>query len=103
MIYYITYFLTKALSFIFFPRKAWGTENIPRTGPFILASNHVSNLDPVVLGISSVRRLNFMAKWELFQKQPLGFFLTELSAFPIKRNEADFGALKEALKRLQRD
>ena len=102
MIYYITYFLTKAISFIYFPRRIYGREHIPAQGGFIIASNHVSNLDPVVLGISAVRRINFMAKIELFQKQPLGFILKELGAFPVKRGEADLWALKEAIKRLKK-
>lgn len=100
MIYYFTYFSTKVLSWIYFPFTAHQTINIPRQGAFILASNHISNLDPVVLGICSVRRLNFMAKIELF-KGALGFFLTRLGAFPVKRGESDFGAMKEALKRLK--
>jgi 1-acyl-sn-glycerol-3-phosphate acyltransferase len=100
MIYYITYFGTKVLSWLYFPFTAYQTSKIPRQGAFILASNHTSNLDPVVLGICSVRRLNFMAKIELF-KGPLGFILTHLGSFPVKRGEADFGAMKEALKRLK--
>ena len=102
MIYYITYFLTKFVSLIYFPRTIYGYEHIPLNGGFILASNHLSNLDPVVMGISAGRRINFMAKIELFRKQPLGFLLTKLGAFPVKRGEADFGALKEAVKRLNK-
>ena len=102
MIYYIVYFLTKAVSFFYFPRRIYGREHIPAQGGFIIASNHVSNLDPVVMGISAIRRINFMAKIELFQTQPLGFILKELGAFPVKRGEADLGALKEALKRLKK-
>ena len=100
MIYYFTYFGTKVLSWLYFPFSAYQTRNIPRQGGFILASNHISNLDPVVLGICSVRRLNFMAKIELF-KGLLGFFLTQLGAFPVKRGESDFGAMREALRRLK--
>ena len=100
MIYYFTYFGTKVLSWLYFPYTAIQTRKIPRQGAFILASNHTSNLDPVVLGICSVRRLNFMAKIELF-KGLLGFFLTRLGAFPIKRGESDFGAMREALRRLK--
>jgi 1-acyl-sn-glycerol-3-phosphate acyltransferase len=100
MIYYIIYFLTKAISWLYFPFTAHHTSKIPRQGAFILASNHISNLDPVVLGICSVRRLNFMAKIELF-KGALGFVLTRLGSFPVKRGGSDFGALKEALKRLK--
>ncbi|MBF0504125.1 MAG: 1-acyl-sn-glycerol-3-phosphate acyltransferase [Candidatus Omnitrophica bacterium] len=100
MIYYIVYFLTKVVSWLFFPFSTYQTSNIPRKGAFILASNHASYLDPVVLGICSVRRINFMAKIELF-KGALGFVLTRLGAFPVKRGEADLGAMKEALKRLK--
>jgi 1-acyl-sn-glycerol-3-phosphate acyltransferase len=100
MIYYFTYFGTKVLSWLYFPFTAHHTDNIPRKGAFILASNHISNLDPVVLGICSVRRLNFMAKIELF-RGALGFFLTRLGSFPVKRGSADLGAMKEALKRLK--
>src|ERR1700691_5374121 len=100
MIYYIIYFSTKVLSWFCFPYKTYQTRNIPRQGGFILASNHASNLDPMLLGICSVRRINFMAKIELF-KGLLGFFLIHLGSFPVKRGEADFGAMREALRRLK--
>ncbi len=100
MIYYIVYFLTKVVSWLFFPFTAHQTRNIPRQGGIILASNHASNLDPMLLGICSVRRVNFMAKIELF-KGLLGFILTQLGSFPVKRGEADFGAMREALRRLK--
>ncbi len=100
MIYYIVYFLTKVVSWLYFPFTAHQTRNIPRRGGFILASNHASNLDPMLLGICSVRRINFMAKIELF-KGLLGFILTHLGSFPVKRGEADFGAMREGLRRLK--
>ena len=102
MIYYIVYFLTKLVSLVYFPRVIYGHEHIPIAGGFVLACNHVSNLDPVVMGISAKRRINFMAKIELFRKQPLGFILTKLGAFAVKRGVVDFGALKEAVKRLNK-
>ncbi|MBF0512138.1 MAG: 1-acyl-sn-glycerol-3-phosphate acyltransferase [Candidatus Omnitrophica bacterium] len=101
MIYYIVYFLTKIVSWLFFPFTAYQTENIPRKGAFMLASNHISNLDPVLLGICSVRRLNFMAKIELF-KGVLGFILVRLGSFPVRRGAADLGAMKEALRRFEK-
>ena len=100
MIYYIVYFLTKVVSWLFFPFTAYNTHLIPRKGGFILASNHISNLDPVLLGICSVRRMNFMAKIELF-KGALGFILVRLGSFPVKRGTADLGAMKEGIKRLK--
>jgi len=100
MIYYIVYFLTKVFSWLYFPFSAYYTRRIPRHGGFILASNHISNLDPMLLGICSVRRMNFMAKIELF-KGFLGYLLVRLGSFPVRRGEADFGAMREALKRLK--
>ncbi len=101
MIYYFTYFFTKILSFLFFPRSVKGWENVPKEGAYILASNHISNLDPPIMGISTPRRLHFMAKIELFKNPLVGWWLKKLWAFPIKRGESDFGALKMALKILK--
>ena len=75
---------------------------MPRKGAYILACNHISNLDPVVIGISTPRRLHFMAKAELFKQPFVAWWLRKLWAFPIKRGEADFGALKESLKWLKK-
>ena len=101
MIYYFTYFFTKFLSFVFFPRTVKGFENVPKEGAYILASNHISNIDPPIMGISTPRRLHFMAKVELFKNPLVGWWLKKLWAFPIKRGESDFGALKAALKFLK--
>ena len=102
IIYYFTYFFTKFLSFLFFPRTVKGIENVPQKDGYILACNHISNLDPVVMGISTPRRLHFMAKIELFKNPLVGWWLKQLWAFPIKRGEADLGALKESFKYLKK-
>ncbi|MBI3601697.1 MAG: 1-acyl-sn-glycerol-3-phosphate acyltransferase [Candidatus Omnitrophica bacterium] len=102
MIYYFTYFFTKVLSFLFFPRTVRGWYNIPSQGAYILASNHISNLDPVILGISTPRRVHFMTKIELFKHPLVGWWLKKLWAFPVKRGQADLGALKEAFKCLKK-
>ena len=78
-----------------------GKENIPRKGGFILVSNHASNLDPVILGVASPRKLNFMAKIELFKNPIFGKILWSVNAFPVKRGKADISAIKEAIKRLK--
>jgi len=102
MLYWIGYVLFVILSKFLFPIKVYGIENIPVKGGFILASNHLSNLDPFVVGISIKRRLCFIAKDSLFRNKILGFILSEWGAFPLKRESRDIGAVKEALKRLKR-
>src|SRR5690625_5734041 len=76
-------------------------ENVTKKGPVIVCSNHTSNFDPPVLGITFPRTVNFMAKEELFRKKSLGWLLTRLNAFPVKRGFRDRQALRTGLKRLE--
>lgn len=86
---------------ILFRVKAYGKKNIPKYGAFILASNHVSNLDPVVLGIACPRKLHYMAKKELFSNAFSSWLMYHVNVFPVKRNSVDFSAIREAIKRLK--
>lgn len=83
--------------------KVFGKENIPKQGGFILASNHLSNLDPVLLGVvASPRELHFMAKEELFRNPLADRILRRVHAFPLKRDSADLTAIKEAIRRVRK-
>lgn len=72
-----------------------GRENIPATGPFILAPNHVSLLDPPLVGVSCGRWPFIMAKAELF-KGIVGWGIEQMGSFPVKRGSADRYAFKQA-------
>ena len=66
-----------------------GAHRIPAHGPAILASNHVSYLDPFVLAYLADRRhrrVRFLAKAELFDRPGLGFLLRQLHQIPVRRN-----------------
>ena len=73
-----------------------GREKMPRQGALILVSNHLNNADPPVLGIISPRRLVFMAKHEALRWPIVGLFIRLGAAFPVRRFEADIGALRRA-------
>ncbi|MER3421303.1 MAG: 1-acyl-sn-glycerol-3-phosphate acyltransferase [Chloroflexota bacterium] len=73
-----------------------GAERVPRAGPLLVVANHLHNADPPLLGASIPRRIRFMAKQELFAKQPWGFFIRLFGAFPVRRFEADLQALRRA-------
>jgi 1-acyl-sn-glycerol-3-phosphate acyltransferase len=81
--------------------RATGKENIPEKGGFLIASNHTSYLDPVVVGVACPRPLNYMARHDLFANSLFSFILKHSRAFPVKRKSADLGALKEAMRRLK--
>ncbi len=102
MIYYIGYFLFKVLSAIFFPLTVLGREHLALKTGFVIASNHVSNLDPFILGIASQRRLSYMTKDALFRNKILSYLLYRVDAFPIRRGATDFQAIRETLRRLKR-
>ncbi|MFZ4452258.1 lysophospholipid acyltransferase family protein [Salibacterium aidingense] len=90
------------LGFTFFARvKVIGRENIPEEGPVLLCSNHISNLDPPLVGSFMKRNIHFMAKDELFQKKGLGSLLPSLGAFPVKRGSGDRQALRMGLQLLE--
>lgn len=79
-----------------------GQEHVPPRGPFIVASNHISFLDPPLIGVACPRRLRFMARADLFRKPLLGCYLRSIGVMPLKRGEADVAAMRAALGRLQR-
>jgi len=86
---------------ILFRFEVKGREHIPKKGGFILASNHISYLDPIALGVISFRKLSFMARHDLFCNPFFSWLLTACGVFPVKRDSIDSAALKEALRRLK--
>ncbi len=82
--------------------RVQGQEHVPRTGGCVVGANHVSAWDPPVLGVATPREIHFMAKQELFVSGFWRRVYRGLRAFPVDRDGADIGAVKEALRRLQR-
>jgi 1-acyl-sn-glycerol-3-phosphate acyltransferase len=80
--------------------KITGIENIPEGG-CILAMNHTSNYDSLLVGTHTPRKMYIMAKEELFKKRFFAWLITEMGAFPIKRGQADLKSLKYTLKLIQ--
>src|SRR5690349_24126744 len=102
MFYWFAYFLLWLSSKVFFPLSVRGAEHVPASGRVIIASNHVSYLDPIILGLAYRKRISYLAKDALFKNKLFGWILRNVEAFPIKRESGDIGALREALKRLSR-
>ena len=79
-----------------------GQQHVPARGAFIAASNHVSFLDPPLVGVTCPRRLRFMARADLYHHPRLAMFLNAFRVIPLKRGEADLHAVREALACLRR-
>ena len=78
-----------------------GGENIPQTGPIILAPNHRAYMDPPYLSMVTKRQLHLMAKDSLFKVPVFGPYIQAMGAFPVKRGTADRGAIKQAIAELK--
>ncbi len=74
-----------------------GVENIPQDRPLVMASNHRSYADPVILTMPMKRPVTYMAKEELFKNKLFGWFITKLGAFPVKRGSGDMQVIDDAV------
>lgn len=103
LVYAITHGCACVAATLCFRLTVHGREHLPLRGPCILASNHASYLDPVVLGAASPRRLAFIARHDLFDVPLLGSYLRLLGAFPVHQEHAvDVESFRTALRLLGR-
>ena len=66
MVYLIARFVLRPLFLLALPAARRGRENVPATGPFIIASNHLSFIDSMAIPLMSPRRVGYLAKAEYF-------------------------------------
>lgn len=90
---------------IFFRFRCTGAERVPRQSDprgVILAPNHVSFLDPPLVGIAVGRQVTFLAKEYLFRAFLIGWILRSIRALPIKTRSDDFRSIRELVRELRR-
>ena len=74
-----------------------GTENIPKTGPVIIAGNHPSYFDPIVLSLATPRHVRFFAIAELLKVPVIGWFARQWGILPVYRGGDNEPTVQEAL------
>jgi 1-acyl-sn-glycerol-3-phosphate acyltransferase len=87
----------RAIAAFLAPWRLEGAENVPRSGGYILVANHINWKDPPWIEFALGRAIRYMGKRELFETPVIGFLLRGIGAFPVRRGEADRGALRMAL------
>ena len=97
LLYRVVAVLSRPVLHGLFRLRVQGTENVPASGGYVLACNHLSNFDPWPLGMPlwPRRQLRFMAKSELF-RTPLAPILRAGGAFKVRRGEGDVEAMRTA-------
>jgi 1-acyl-sn-glycerol-3-phosphate acyltransferase len=87
-VYEVVRIATSLYAWTFFRARGIDAAKVPVTGPVILAPNHFSFMDHFFVGAFIRRRVNFMAKSQLFV-QPMQFIYTHGGVFPVRRGHQD--------------
>lgn len=101
-LYGICHYIITFVYDAFFRGEVVGVENLPKEGPFIVASNHASHLDPPAVGCHIPRQLAFFARKTLWKGGFASWWLNGVGAIPVDRDgTSDIGAMKNVLRALQ--
>jgi len=95
--------LRQILIFIFkiiFSISFEGAENLPKEGTFVIACNHRSYADPILLSLKVKKRCAYMAKEELFKNPFFSCLIRAFGAFPVERGKGDNGIIDKAIDKL---
>ncbi len=83
--------------------KVEGWENVPKTGSYIAVANHIGRIDPILMYYLLDRNDIIMLVAEKYRKRAFWrFFVRQVNGIFVDRYEADFSAMREVLKRLQK-
>ena len=86
-----------AICRLLFGLEIRGTENVPKTGPLVVAANHTQYPDPVLVCMAVPRRMQWMAKKQLFEP-PFKRFFEFIGSFPIDREGGGRAGVRLALR-----
>ncbi|MBR2693829.1 MAG: 1-acyl-sn-glycerol-3-phosphate acyltransferase [Thermoguttaceae bacterium] len=78
-----------------------GRGNVPKTGPVLVVSNHQSFLDPPAIGVGVWRRMNYLARKQLFTFKPFALLIASVDAIPLDQDGIGFQGIKETIRRLR--
>ena len=88
---------------LLFPTWVIHKERLNKKKKAIVASNHYSNLDPIIYNFRFWTKFRFMGKKELFSNKFLAWFFTKLGSFPVDRNQITPSVYKKTLAELNND
>lgn len=94
LLYRACWLAMRAASALWFRLEIRGAERLPRTGAYIVAPVHRSNLDTPLMAMITSRRFRYMGKESLWRSRFGAWFLTAIGGFPVERGTADRAALR---------
>lgn len=103
LLYKSVAYLFKLYFKFYYRYEVIGKSNIPEKGRLVIMANHITYLDPPILGSILQRQIHFMAKEELFKNPIMGYLLKKVGQFPVKRGRPDRNALKKSFEILRNE
>jgi 1-acyl-sn-glycerol-3-phosphate acyltransferase len=101
---HLIYQIIRAILAVFFKvfnrLEVIGYQNVPEKGGFIVATNHVSYLDPLVIGVALRRQATYIAKKGLFRVPFIGI-IVKCFSLSVDRDKPQPSTIKEAVSRLK--
>lgn len=97
----LAWFLTYPLARLLLPLRVKGRERLSSGGQ-IIAANHTSNFDPLIIGWAAAREIYFLAKEELFSYRPFAWLIWNWNALPVARGGFDLKAMRRCSAVLRR-
>lgn len=88
---------TKILYRLFYSIEYSGKENIPTDRNYIAAPNHISLMDPVIVGEAINEPIAYMGKKELFDNQIMAWILDQVACFAVNREKLEVSTIKTAI------
>jgi 1-acyl-sn-glycerol-3-phosphate acyltransferase len=95
---FINWVFVSPLLYIYFRGRIYGAEKIPKSGSFLIVSNHASDCDPPIVAVAMRRPVSFMAKEELFRVPFLKQIIIWCGTYPVNRASPDRSAIRSAMK-----
>src|SRR5688572_11882932 len=97
------HYLAASFHHMWFRGEVVGSENFPVDGPFLIASNHASHVDPPLVGCHVPRQMRFFARKSLWNNKLLGWWMNQVETIPVERDSGDVGAIKRVLQAIKED
>jgi 1-acyl-sn-glycerol-3-phosphate acyltransferase len=94
---FVRFVVVKVFARLWFRVEVVDRSWVPAHGPFILAPVHRSNVDFLLVAALTKRRMRYMGKDSLWKSAALGWFISMLGAFPVRRGSADREALRTCM------
>lgn len=101
--YNLARFVCRIAFNIYYKISFEGVENIPQGGGYIVASNHQSNMDPIMLALRIKKPMSYLGKEELFKSSFFAYWFRLIDVIPVQRGSGDTSTIDRCVEAIKAD